>query len=209
MFGMMQAIFNGIFSGNRRSELSFKTRGKVNLIEKNGGRIDVHPGAFLNSYQEGYHVGMPFETTLIADAPGALIQIGDGCRIHGTYIHAWKEVIVGRKVLIAAGTNIVDSNGHSADIRYARFRQNFKDRPAGVRIGDFAWIGMNCSILKGVDIGECAIVSAGSVVKESVPPFSVVEGNPARIVHVFEPEKALPEDYPLEKISAEEGYFVY
>ena len=111
--------------------------------------------------------------------------------------------------MIAAGTNIVDSNGHSTNIRYARFRRNFRDKPKPIYIADFVWIGMNCSILKGVEIGECAIISAGSVVKESVPPFSVVEGNPAKVIHVYDSEEALEETYPLEKLALEEGYYNY
>lgn len=184
-------------------------QGKVNIMERNGGSVQIHSTVVLNSLQEGYHVGIPFETTLIADAPGSLISIGENSRIHGSYIHAWEKIVIGRCVLIAAGTNIVDSNGHSANIRYARFRKNFQDNPKPIHIADFVWIGMNCSILKGVDIGECAIISAGSVVKESVPSFSVVEGNPAKVIHIFDSKEALEESYPLEKLVLEEGYYNY
>jgi acetyltransferase-like isoleucine patch superfamily enzyme len=184
-------------------------QGRVNLIERHGGCIEVHATALLNSQQDGYHVGMPFETTLIADAPGAKIKVGEFCRIHGTYIHAWGSIIIGRHVLIAAGTNIIDSNGHSSDVRYARFRQNFRDVPRAITIGDYVWIGMNAMVLKGVEIGDCAIVAAGSVVKESVPPFAVVEGNPAKIVRMLDQDKALESGYPLEKLSLENGFFRY
>lgn len=184
-------------------------QGKVNLLEKNGGIIEVHPSVLLNSMQEGYHVGMPFETTLLADAEGAIICIGENSRIHGTYIHAWKRVEIGRNVLIAAGTSIVDSNGHSSNVRYARYRQNFKDTPQDVVIRDYVWIGMNCSILKGVTIGECAVVSAGSVVKESIPAFAVVEGNPAKVVCQLDPKEALEENYPLDKLRKEDGFYCY
>lgn len=179
------------------------------LIEKNGGRIHVHTSVLLNSQQEGYHVGMPFNTTLIADAPGSIITVGEGCRIHGAYIHAWDYISIGKGVLIAAGTNIVDSNGHSDNIRYARYRQYFRDHPKGIKISDHVWIGMNCSILKGVEIGECAIISAGSVVKDSVPAFCLAEGNPAKIVRHFNPDEALAANYSLDMLSAEDGFFVY
>jgi acetyltransferase-like isoleucine patch superfamily enzyme len=152
---------------------------------------------------------MPFATTLIADAPDSLIRIGEHCRIHGTYVHAWDRVVIGHHVLIAAGTTIVDANGHSSDVRYARFRQNFRDTPKPIMIGDYVWIGMNTVVLKGVEIGECAIVSAGSIVKESVPPFAVVEGNPARIIKMLDPEMALPGTYPRKQLTQEPGYFEY
>jgi acetyltransferase-like isoleucine patch superfamily enzyme len=49
-------------------------------------------------------------------------------------------------------------------------------------IEDDAWIGMDCMILSGVTIGKGAIVAARSVVTRSVPPYSVVAGNPARVI---------------------------
>jgi acetyltransferase-like isoleucine patch superfamily enzyme len=208
---MIKLIRSLVFPQSKQEEKNAPCRvqGSVHIMEKNGGTIQIHSSAVLNSAQEGYHVGMPFDTTLIADAPGALITIGENCRIHGSYIHAWKKISIGRCVLIAAGTNIVDSNGHSANVRYARFRRNFRDTPKAICIGDFVWIGMNCSILKGVEIGECAIISAGSVVKESVPPFSVVEGNPAKVIHVYDSKEALNESCSLEILAQEEGYYSY
>jgi acetyltransferase-like isoleucine patch superfamily enzyme len=186
-----------------------RVQGPVHLVARNGGALDIHPTVLLNSLRDGYHVGMPFDTTLIADRAGAVIRIGEGCRIHGSYIHAWEHVLIGKSVLIAAGTNIVDSNGHSGAVRHARFRQHFQDRPKGIRIGDYAWIGMNATILKGSDIGECAIVAAGSVVRGVVPPFSVVEGNPARVVRQFDPADALEASHPMDELRHEDGFFSY
>ncbi|MBK8021791.1 MAG: hypothetical protein IPK19_10285 [Chloroflexi bacterium] len=56
---------------------------------------------------------------------------------------------------------------------------------APIRICDKAWIGFNAVILKGVTIGEGAIVGAGSVVTKDVPAWTVVAGNPARIIREF------------------------
>jgi galactoside O-acetyltransferase len=53
---------------------------------------------------------------------------------------------------------------------------------APIIIKDKAWIGFNCIILKGVTIGEGAVVGAGSVVTENVPDYAVVAGNPARLI---------------------------
>ncbi len=50
---------------------------------------------------------------------------------------------------------------------------------AGVKIGRWAFIGPGVIIMPNVEIGEGAVVSAGSVVTRSVPPFTVVQGNPA------------------------------
>jgi len=53
---------------------------------------------------------------------------------------------------------------------------------APVIVRKHAWIAVNVTILPGVEIGEGAIVSAGSVVNKTVPPFTVVQGNPAKVV---------------------------
>ena len=53
---------------------------------------------------------------------------------------------------------------------------------APVIVRRHAWIAVNVTILPGVEIGEGAIVSAGSVVNKDVPPFTVVQGNPAKVV---------------------------
>ena len=49
-------------------------------------------------------------------------------------------------------------------------------------IKDNAWIGMSAIILKGVTVGEGAIVAAGSVVTKDVPPHTIVAGVPARVI---------------------------
>ncbi|MCZ8192279.1 MAG: DapH/DapD/GlmU-related protein, partial [Microcystis sp. LE19-338.1B] len=53
---------------------------------------------------------------------------------------------------------------------------------APVVIEDHVWIGFNVGILKGVTIGKGAIIGAGSVVTKDVEPFTVVAGNPAKII---------------------------
>ena len=51
-----------------------------------------------------------------------------------------------------------------------------------IKIEDEVWIGANVTILSGVTIGKGAIIAAGSVVTKDVPPYSIVGGNPAKII---------------------------
>jgi acetyltransferase-like isoleucine patch superfamily enzyme len=66
------------------------------------------------------------------------------------------------------------TNGHP--------EKNIEIGASPIIIEDDAWIGFNSIILKGVTIGKGSIVGAGSVVTKSVPPWTIVGGNPAKII---------------------------
>jgi acetyltransferase-like isoleucine patch superfamily enzyme len=100
---------------------------------------------------------------------------------------------IGRWVYVSDNCAIMDSDLHpeSATQRQATSEAWAKGRRidvydgvtgSPVSIGDHAWIGFGCAVLKGVHIGEGAIVAAGSIVTKSVPDWTVVGGNPARIL---------------------------
>jgi acetyltransferase-like isoleucine patch superfamily enzyme len=113
-----------------------------------------------------------------------ILEIGDKTGIgHDCMFVVGKRITIGRDCMIAAGTMIRDSNGHPVDpaSRAAGQAPDQSDvRP--VTIGDGVWIGHRCLIFPGVRIGTGSIVSAGSVVHMHVPPYSVVAGNPARVM---------------------------
>jgi acetyltransferase-like isoleucine patch superfamily enzyme len=93
-----------------------------------------------------------------------------------------QEVVIEENVLIPHDVRISDSDGHprEADLRRAKLPQFTKDvRP--VRICRDAWIGNGSHIMKGVTIGEGAIIGANSVVITDVPPYSLALGNPAEV----------------------------
>ncbi|MDQ6795887.1 MAG: hypothetical protein M3067_13940 [Chloroflexota bacterium] len=58
-----------------------------------------------------------------------------------------------------------------------------------VAIEDDVWIGANVVVLKGVTIGRAAVIGAGSVVTQDVPPYVVVAGNPARVIRDLSAEE--------------------
>lgn len=57
-----------------------------------------------------------------------------------------------------------------------------KEKSAPIHIGNHVWIGARATILKGVTIGDGAVVAAGAVVNKDVPPNTLVGGVPARII---------------------------
>jgi acetyltransferase-like isoleucine patch superfamily enzyme len=125
---------------------------------------------------------------------GGKIEIGDYCYV-GDHSKIWSmsSITIGSRVQISHGVNIHDHNAHSLSAidRHAHFveivtrghpRQLSNVTSQPVVIEDDAWIGFNATVLKGVTIGRGAVVGACSVVTKDVPPYSVVVGNPAKIV---------------------------
>lgn len=131
---------------------------------------------------------------LLIFAHGGKLEIGDWCYIGGqTKIWSAKNISIGDNVLISHNVNIHDNNAHplNAVERAKQYQEivttghsnkyiNLNEK--AIIIKDNAWIGFNAIILKGVTIGEGAIVGAGSVVTEDVPDYAVVAGNPAQII---------------------------
>ena len=94
-----------------------------------------------------------------------------------------KEIVIEDDVNVASGVRFMDSDAHPRDAadRIADLPPKPEEiKP--VRICRNAWIGQNSFILKGVTVGEGAVVGVNSVVVTDVPPYSVVMGNPARVV---------------------------
>jgi acetyltransferase-like isoleucine patch superfamily enzyme len=125
---------------------------------------------------------------------GGSIRIGESCFI-GEQTRIWSadSIIIGDRVLISHNVNIHDYNSHSwsAERRHMHFKQIFSDghpkelkdvSSSPVIIENDAWIGFNATILKGVKIGAGAIVGAASVVTKDVAPYTIVAGNPAKVI---------------------------
>jgi acetyltransferase-like isoleucine patch superfamily enzyme len=112
------------------------------------------------------------------------LSIGDDSFVgHNCTFLIAQSVTIGKHCLLAGGVRVSDFDGHPTDAE-AR-RRNDPMSPDSIQpivIGDDAWIGAGAYILKGVRIGERAIIGAGSVVTTDVPADAVAAGNPARII---------------------------
>jgi len=100
-------------------------------------------------------------------------------------LHRWRGVKIGKNVWIGYDVVLDTSRPFAITLEddcvlslRVTVLAHFKER-VGVTIGRGAFVGAGALILPGVVIGEGAVVSAGSVVTRSVPPFTMVQGNPA------------------------------
>jgi acetyltransferase-like isoleucine patch superfamily enzyme len=129
--------------------------------------------------------------------PGGRISIGRHCFLgEGSRVWSQASVRIGNTVLISHQVDIHDTNSHSMawELRRAEARSLFELRKpyiesdvsgidsAPIVIEDDVWIGFKSTILKGVTLGRGAVVAACSVVTHDVEPFTLVAGNPARVI---------------------------
>ena len=183
--------FNIVLVNRNRLIIGKKTRfTKMPIIRiHNQAKIIIGNRVLINSDNSNYHINMHSPSKLIADRPGAKILIGDDTRIHGTCLHAYKLISIGKKCLIAANCQIFDGNGHNSSFEDVENRINTIGGAKEITIEDCVWIGANSIILPGVKIGRGAIVSAGSVVCEDVPAMTIVRGNPAKVIKYYQSEQ--------------------
>lgn len=131
------------------------------------------------------------------------ISIGNRCLISGVLISI-DNIKIGDDVIIAWDTLVYDHNSHSINwmerkedtygeyenyLKYGSPVANknwsvVKSKP--IIIENKVWIGTGCKIMKGVTIGEGAVIAAGSVVVKNVDPWTVVGGNPAQFIKRIE-----------------------
>ena len=137
----------------------------------------------------------------IFESDEGLIKIGDRTFINGgTNLISRSKIDIGNDVTIGWGCYIYDHNSHSLDwqsrvhdIEQQRFDyingdnftvnkdwSNVKSKP--IKICDKVWIGFNAIVLKGVTIGNGAIIGAGAVVTKNVEPNCIIAGNPAVVI---------------------------
>jgi len=165
----------------RRTSISFDHSTKIRWIalrNTRGGAIRIGKQSILNCQ-------------IAFDSPAGQISIGDRCYIGASLLVCHSSITIEDDAIISWGVTIVDHDSHALDwegrssdvIDWHENRKNWdhvKIRP--VHIEEKVWIGFGASVLKGVRIGAFSVVAAGSVVTKDVPPYSLVAGNPARIV---------------------------
>lgn len=109
---------------------------------------------------------------------GADTYIGMNTTINGF----GADVAIGRNVSIAQGVNVMSNSGPNASVEMQKY---FPILCGSVMIGDHSWIGANAVILPNVTLGDFCVVAANSCVNTSFPSYSVVGGNPAKLLYTL------------------------
>jgi carbonic anhydrase/acetyltransferase-like protein (isoleucine patch superfamily) len=117
------------------------------------------------------------------------LVVGDDTFIaHNCSFNSGRSIRIGNHCLVATGVHIYDLDGHPIDADRRRASEpSPPEEVLPVVIGNDVWIGNGAIILKGVTIGDRAIVAARSVVTKDVPADTIVAGNPAKVVKSLSP----------------------
>jgi galactoside O-acetyltransferase len=136
----------------------------------------------------------------IFESGAGKITVGDGVLINsGTKVISRSSIEIGNGVMISWGCSIYDHDSHPIsyvdrivdhnqaliDFSHGNLVANkdwSKVTAAPIKICDYVWLGFDVVVLKGVTIGEGAIVGARAVVTRDVPPWTISLGNPARVI---------------------------
>ena len=126
----------------------------------------------------------------------AELIIGDNVGISSSTLWVTQSVEIGSYTNIGADCMILDTDCHSLDWQYRGKRggrdeqghslDSLHTKSAPVKIGSDVMIGARSIILKGVTIGDRAVIGAGSVVTHSIPPDCIAAGNPCRVIRKIE-----------------------
>lgn len=174
---------------NKFSYWSYK-----NKVGSHDGYFNIEAGVTINNIKclhLGKEVSIGSNTFIgpVITYAGELytpqIVIGDKTWIgKNCSIAAIDRVEVGQNVLFAGHVHITDHSHGYEDITQPIAAQKLISK-GPVFIEDNCWLGFSCEILSGVHIGKHSIVAARAVVTKDVPPYSIVAGNPARIVKQY------------------------
>jgi acetyltransferase-like isoleucine patch superfamily enzyme len=91
-------------------------------------------------------------------------------------------IVIGNNVIVGPKSVLWSSSHNYRSSSYIPYGENDEDLLGTVTIDDHVWIGLGVTILKGVCIGEGAIIAAQSVVTKNVDAYSIVGGNPAKVI---------------------------
>lgn len=143
--------------------------------DKNSGiNLDFSSNSKFKIYGNcafGFHSSIRLEEN-------AILEIGKNTYLSANAVlRVAKKIKIGDDCAISWNVTIMDSDFHDYYID-----DNLVENTNEVIIGNNVWIGNNVIILKGVTIGDNSIIAAGSVVTKSVPPDTIVGGNPAKTI---------------------------
>ena len=137
-----------------------------------GTRIEVGAHAVIDSFVKIKPAGGQGDVLI-----GEASVINSGC-----VLYTGNGIRIGRMVSVAANCTFAPVNHAYQDRSRPIQQQGFMPSRGGIVIEDDVWVGANCVLLDGATLRQGCVVAAGSVVRGEVQPFTVVGGQPLRVL---------------------------
>jgi len=161
---------------------SFKVDGKLWIWVQRKGAIQIGDNVTINSRFGSNLVGLTNPAVFQCLGDG-VITIGNNSGLSSVVLSTRSSITIGENVKTGGNVRIFDHDYHSLDFEKRRGREDTQDIiTSPVKIGNDVFIGTNAIILKGVSVGDCAIIGAGSVVSRDVPADEIWAGNPVTCI---------------------------
>lgn len=145
-----------------------------------GSKMLLGDGLGLNSYVRSNPLACFQPCVLRTLASGAELVLQENVGLSGTVVCAGKSVSIGKGTIAGSGAMIIDNDFHEFD-PVTGWRNEYVRNARPITIGEYVFIGARAIVLKGVNIGDRAIIGAGAVVTCDVPADHIAAGNPARV----------------------------
>jgi acetyltransferase-like isoleucine patch superfamily enzyme len=189
-----RAFYAGLRHRRRRIWIGSPTvlDGADRIVVREGGALRIGLGEFgLSSKHDTSVVRVREGASMHCDGVVSLqrgvrvvvdagrLTIGHGTNVNGvgTRLLCAQEISIGAFCTFSWDVQVLDNDFHAITVDGVE-----QPSAAPVRIGDRVWVGTRAIILKGVTIGDGAVVAAGAVVTKDVPPGAVVGGLPAKVI---------------------------
>lgn len=153
-----------------------------------GASIQLGNDCTINSSFMSNLIGLYCRSIIIARRSGAKILIGNNVHMSATTIYAREGITIGDNTAIGGNCKILDNDFHPSNWEE---RSSIKSGHGGeselipskpISIGKDCFIGCNCLILKGSEIGDRCVIGAGAVVSGTFEDDCVIAGNPAKVI---------------------------
>ncbi len=153
-------------------------------LEKN---VDIDKTSSVNNVIIGKNTRIASNVRVFG-AVDHLLEVGESCYIGpGSVLEGYNaKVVIGSFVSFAQNINLMSGSGPNASELLQRIFPLIKGE---VHIGNHSWIGASVIIMPGIKLGNFCIVAANSFVNNSFPEYSIIGGNPAKIIRKLTEEE--------------------
>jgi acetyltransferase-like isoleucine patch superfamily enzyme len=151
------------------------------LFVSNKGIFKLGKGLLVNSNRFANIIGSGSSSSIMI-GENAKLEIGNHVGLSNSTICCREEITIGDHTIIGGNCKIWDTDFHptSIELRIKDINSNAKTSP--IQIGKYVFLGADSILMKGITVGDFAVIGAGSVVRTNIPENEVWAGNPAVFV---------------------------